>query len=360
MRAKLRPIWRQRTPPLVFALRLMAFVPIMLGCAYLLLWLPPAPAIAVIAATLEAVSFEAVVPEMAQIRLQGFSVAVEAPVNGGNLGFRDTTLTPAASRKPICLAGLLLPEPGSRVTYKRFGTGPVSVTIERNDGRPAARFELAKGDAPPAVRQASWIHLEAQTTSDDSDDDKKKPAGPSCDGDPETRLPIYGIADLGTEIRPSGTGSEQSAGLLIEGTLDIFARTIELSALSESAPRLYPAATGQIALPPGSRITEYVKPGQARQPWVGFVEADADKALEAKVTTPAMRLAIVRPGLGLAPEVISIGLFTQLTNDPVLMMAQVAAAFLFATFEILGSIVGFFSNRTHAHDHGTAEHVAES
>jgi uncharacterized glyoxalase superfamily protein PhnB len=64
-------------------------------------------------------------------------------------------------------------------------------------------------------------------------------------------LPVYGVAEIGGELRPASRGDEPSSGLLLEGTIDIFARTLELSAMRDTAPRIYPASSGTITIPPG-------------------------------------------------------------------------------------------------------------
>jgi hypothetical protein len=360
---------RWRTVRIAALVRLAAFVPIIVGGAYILFVLPSAPAISVIQAVSESVTFRAVIPEMAQIRLTGFAVSFEAPGAGVNLGFRDTTISSPTAKKPLCLDGIVAPEPGSKVTYKRFGTGAVSVVIERGDGRPAATFQIAGKEPPANLRQASWIRLEGKADDDDDDDDDKgkgKDKGKdkdasTCPGTPVERLPIYGAAEIGTEIRPAGAGEEQSAGVLIEGTLDIFARAIEIGPWKEEAPRIYPGSVSWVTLPPGSRIAEYAPNGASLQPWAGFVRTDADEALDVKVTTPAMKLAVVRPGIGMQPEVFSIGLFTQLANDPVLMAAQIIAALIFTVLQALGSGLGFLAQRkTAAHPAPPPEATASS
>lgn len=336
---------------LAIIFRTAAFIPLVLGSIYLLAFLPSAPSFSIVQATVESVSFNVIVPELTQIRLNGYSLAYEAALSEANLGFKSTTLNAGAAKKTICPTGMLIPEIGTRVTYKRYGTDPVSIVVERSDGKPAATFEQIGTDIPAAARSASWLRLDGQPDSDDDDSkkDKKKDdkkAAQNCDGKTLTRLPVYGFADIGAEIRPAARGEEPSSGTLIEGTLDIFGRTIELGSWQDENPRIYPASTTTITLPPGSRITEFVAKGEGRHPWAGFAQTDADAALGLKVTTDAPRLAIVRPGLGLKPEVLAIGLFTQLANDPSLISAQLIAAFLFAIFQIFGSGASWYSTRS--------------
>jgi putative Mn2+ efflux pump MntP len=345
-----------QTVRLAAILRLAAFAPIIIGCGYVLLMMPGAPAIAVIQATVESVTFRAAIPEMAQIRLTGFAISFEAPNLGANLGFRDSTIASPTVKKPLCLDGILLPEPGSKVTYKRFGTDPVSIVIERTDGKPAATFQITGRDAAANLRRASWIRLEGKSDDDDDDDDSKK----GCDGTPTKRLPIYGVAEIGSEMRPAGPGEEPSSGVLIEGTLDIFARALEIGPRKEDAPRIYPASVTSITLPPGSRITEHAPAGAALQPWTGFVRANADEALEVKVTTPAMKLALIRPGVGMQPEVLSIGLFTQLANDPLLISAQIFAALIFSVFQALSVGLGWLAGRANVRSQAKRDHASDN
>jgi hypothetical protein len=301
--------------------------------------MPGPPTVAVIQAITESVSFDVSVPDMAQIRVTGLSIFFEAAPS--DLGFSPKSLPAGGARKPLCLSGVLIPESGTKVTYKRYGTGPLSILVERTDGKPAAKFDLSAGTLPADLKVASWIRLEASTKDGDDADDKGGKA--ACAGSPMTRLPISGVAEIGAELRPAGRGDEPSSGVLIEGAVDVFGETREIGFLTDPAPRLYPASS--IVLPPGSRVTEYRVKNGVRRPWSGFVQPDTDVALDVRVTTPATRLAIVRPGPGMQPEVLAIGLFTQLTNDPVLVSAQLTMAFLFGAFQVLGSIASWWSRR---------------
>jgi hypothetical protein len=216
----------------------------------------------------------------------------------------------------------------------------VIVMIESEAGESAATFDIDVKKVPPTLAKASWIRLEGVVKSGDQQKD------PICPAMMTSHLPIYGVTDIGNELRPAGKNAAQNAGLLLDGTVDIFVRTIELKAFGEKAPRIYPASTTGITLPPGARIMEYVTPGQERLPWTGFVMAGDSGALSIKVNTPAARLAIIRPGVGLEPEVLSIGFFTQLSNDPTLVSLQVAAACFFAVFQMLGATLGAFARRS--------------
>jgi hypothetical protein len=325
-----------RTSRLAAILSVLAFLPIVVLGAYVIFALPSASAISVLQATTESVSFRAQVPDLAQMRLTGFSLSFEAPNAGTNLGFKEAVPSASARNRTLCLDGILAPEPDSMVTYRRFGTGAPVVVIERTDGKPAASFSGSSKDIPAAVRASSWIRLEGK--ADDDDSEKK-----GCPGTPSARLPIHGAAQIGSELKPAGSGQEASSGVLLEGTLNIFARALDVGPWRESAPRIYPASVSDISLPAGSRIMEYTGNGGTPQPWTGFVRTDADEALSVSVTTPAMRLALVRPGVGMTPEVLSIGLFTQLANDPILSTIQILAAVLFVVFQALSAGVSWIA-----------------
>ena len=211
--------------------------------------------------------------------------------------------------------------------------------MRRDDGKPIGTFEISKGVMPDVARKAAWIRLVAK-----ADDDDSKGAF-TCPGTSMTRLPIYGIADVGSEIRPASAGEKASFGTLLDGTLDIFARTIDLRALNRE-PRIYPATSSSITIPPGSKVT-VSDPVERQHPWVGFAMPDVTNSvgLDVRLTTEAKDITIVRPGVGITPEVLSIGLFTQLGNDPLLVSAQVMVALLFSLFEMLGSGMTFFRSR---------------
>jgi hypothetical protein len=329
--------WKTRTARIAGFLRIVAFVPVGIGVGALFWFLPAAPSVAIVDAKIQSVSFVVAVPEMTRISLTGFALSYEIPEAEMKLGFQNETVASNTARRPLCLTGVVIPQPGTRVTYRRFGAHPVSVTFERPDGTPAVSFDITNGEAPAAASQSAWIHLQAHS------DDGKTFKDNACEGESTKLLPIYGVTDLGTEMRPAGRGEEPSSALLLEGKIDIFGKTVEPGALREGVTRIYPANATSITIPPGSRITEAVKDGEPRQPWAGFAQVNADNALDVKVSTTAARLAIVRPGIGRQPEVLAMSLFTQLSNDPVLLSAQIFSALLFTALRMAGSAFALVS-----------------
>ena len=313
-------------------------MPVVAGIFYLLVLMPPVPSIAVLTATVESMTYRVVVPDMARVSLRGYALSYEATV--GDLGFgSDRTVKSQTTTKALCLEGLITPTEGALVTYERFGGDPLAIEIRRSDGKPVGTMEITKGVLPEAARKASWLRLQAK-----DDDDDKSPL--NCSGNAMTRMPVYGIADIGSEIRPLSAGEKPSFGTLLEGSMDIFARTIDLRAWNKE-PRIYPATSSSITIPPGSKVTVN-DPDEREKPWVGFAMPDDVNGvgLSVRLTTEAKNIAIVRPGAGATPEVLAVGLFTQLSNDPLLIGLQVTIALLFATFEMLGSAVMWFRSGT--------------
>ncbi|MDE2363260.1 MAG: hypothetical protein KGM42_11330 [Hyphomicrobiales bacterium] len=316
-----------KIPRAAFVLRSFAFVVLVVASAAIFFLMPPVPTIAVIQAITEFVSYDVVVPDLAQLRLAGYALTYEAPAESSLL--MKSASSPTA-KKPLCLTGLLTPNVGAHVSYKRLETGPIVVVIERKDDKPAATFALTSGDAPPGLQKAAWIRLETPT----SDDDKA-----ACPGKASVRLPIYGPTRIGTPLRPESAGDESSSGVLIEGTVDLYAKTVELSHLREGANKIYPTSVTQMDIPPGAELSEYVEPGASPTPWAGFIKPDTDLALDVRITTPASRIQILRPGIGIKPETLATSLFAQLTNDPVVLSLQVAAVFLFSILQAASSWV---------------------
>ncbi|MGY3698658.1 hypothetical protein ACVIGA_008800 [Bradyrhizobium sp. USDA 3240] len=319
---------------IVSILRIATTAIVVAICFYLLIFHPSAPTIAVINATTEAVSFDVAVPEIVQVRLDGFALYYQDPDSEINL-FNDRT---PVKRDGLCLTGILEPQPNTRVTYKRFGKGPLNILFERSDGKPAASFELNDAKIASVAASSSWIRLEGQSSQEEGSKVSKQ-----CEGKSLTRLPIYGIASLGTEMRPVGRGNEPSAGLLVEGTINVFAETLDFGLITQGATRIYPASDSNITLPPGSRVSEYSSEGKPRHPWYGFIEADVDRMLHVALTTPSINLSIQRPGIGTRPEVISVSLFTQLWHDPALVSLQIIAAFMFSALHLIGTTLSSFA-----------------
>jgi hypothetical protein len=324
-------------------LRWLAFACIVVAVAGLFWLVPAAPTIAVIKATTEFVSYDVVVPDLAQIRLDGYAIWYET---ADESLLQHGTVSSATARRPLCLSGLLTPTPETRISYHRFGKKPVAIILERTDDQPVASFDQASGEIPGALTKAPWVRLDAPAVDREENSKSNAKASPACPGDPATRLPVYGRqVRIGTELRPASLGNEPSTGLLIEGTIDLFAKTIEIGELWNGATTIYPTSLSSMSIPPGSQISEFVAKGATSTAWSGYAKLDKDEALAVRVTTPATHIAILRPGIGMKPEILSTSLFAQLIHDPTLLSLQVLAALLFSILKTASSALDWYSKR---------------
>jgi hypothetical protein len=285
----------------------------------LFLWLlPRAPTVSVIHAVAEQMSFTVLVPEMSRLRLPGFSARTEIAAAAPR---RATGSAALGASKALCPGGLLEPAAGTRITYRRIGDGPMRIVLDRVDDKPVGEF---KGQAQPVSRElakASWLVLEAAE---------------ACEGTSAKRFPVQGVAEIGDELRPETQINEPSSAPLLEGRIEIYGRTVDLLAFQKDRrPRIYPVT--EMALPPGSRIAEApplvagigkaANASPEKAPWSGFAMID-ETALKIELTTEAPALALYRPGGAIEPEILNVGIFAQLTNDPNIVALQAAAVLL--------------------------------
>lgn len=312
----------RRWQTLIIALRVLVFVPVVVACIYLLLH--PAATIAIVTARTPAVEFVVQSPSIAALRLSGLMIRWEAG-----------STTKANVPHQACLPGLLEPNIGTRVRYIRFEEEPVRIELLGAKGQPAASFRLVQGNVPLDAEQSGYLVLE--------------PLG-TCAGRPESIFPIQGEVDIGQEMAGATASDAGRPTPLIEGSVEIYGRTIDLpgwlstllqarhAAGSGDSRRLdgvyiYPAA--KLVLPPGSRIQEWAQNG-VRRAWWGFaIIENRINALTINVSTEASQFAIFRPGSGTGPELLKIGMFAQLLNDPNLQTLQLLVA-LFAALMGIG------------------------
>lgn len=330
----------------VFGWRIPVVLAVIAGYIAFLVYLPTAPTVSVVNARAEQVAFTVVVPEMVRMRLSGYGVRGEAalpiqsqqsatqPARPAAAGTQGTTAQPRATapRRLACLGGLIEVTAGTRVVYRRFGEGPIRVVLDRFDDRPVAQLTGQTGTVPPEFRRASWLLLEQNET---------------CEGEAQTRLPIHGIVEIGDELRPQTSLEEQSSAPLFSGTVQVYGRTVDIGFFfDDRRSRIYPVS--DMSIPPGARVIEAPSPsGQAGSTlWSGFARLETyTTAFQIDLTTEATNLAIYRPGAGLEPEIINVGMFAQLTNDPNLVSLQVVFALLLALLQVMGGWIDRVATR---------------
>jgi hypothetical protein len=314
---------------LVRALRLLSIVPIVGAGAYLLFFAPSPISVSVVNATVESFAFEVKSPELMKIPLRGFNLSGDFPAAVAPVGpakSKPNKSLQAASQ--ICFSGVLTPSEGTHITYTRFGDDPVSISIDRSDEQPVGEFLEGSQDLPTIVKLTSHLKLTAVAKDDN--------AVSNCIGRPVPRLPVYGNGDLGSETSPTGQSSDKNLGTLIEGTVDVLAHAVKLNNEAGAiAPSNVYSTNSQIILPPGSRLVEFTPEGSVKHPWVGFAVI-GDSSIELHVTSDARQLAIIRPGRESKPEILSVGLLSQVANDPMLASVQIVGALLFSVFQLFG------------------------
>ena len=329
---------------LSFFLRSSAIVLLVALVAVYFYFAPTAPTISVVSAVSEFVSFTAVESELTPIRLDGYAITyVPTPPLTAPTTPHDKAQLAKAGKAPLCLTGTLLPAPGTRVAYHRTGEGNLVVTLKSEAQKPAAIFRAVANAAknapraPDSLQTSTAIKLEAHTAAaaDDSDDDTTFP----CKGKPQLRLAIYGPAKIGTRIHASGVEDNETSEILLSGTIDLFAKTLELKTLNDGLTSLYPTSITGMNLPPGVEVSEHVTGEGKLANWVGYASANSDGALDVHVTTSAPFVQLLRSGADKKPDVLGIDMFAQLANDPMILALQVFAVLAFSALHGAGSFL---------------------
>ena len=206
-----------------------------------------------------------------------------------------------------CLTGSFRPAKGAEVTYGRRGDGPVEVTIlpARVPGepaeKPAGRYLPSGGGQPVTFSGATYM------------------AGDAACRHPETaQFPIWGNVAVGLELRPQAGADRPEPGLLIDGKIDVAAR-------SRFSGTLYAVTTMQV--PVGARLQTddgsddaELSAGTRSQAksgiWWGIAYVDSYRTgLVVELGTEAPKIALYRPNQTRADVIEASGL-TQLTEDP--------------------------------------------
>ena len=248
----------------------------------------------------ERVSFRVIDPAKAAFYVEG--------MKSGRLGAE-----PAGG----CATGLFTPAKNAVVTYGRRGEGDVEVTVapDPDAATPAlaGHFE-AQGTGNTMPLQQTWF----MTT----DAGCKRPAA--------LQFPIWGDASVGLEFRPPNSAEAPPPSVLIDGTIQVAAR----SAMRDV---LYTVAS--ISIPTGARLQAYAGPerGPAAGPqtpgrpaapsaiWWGTAYVDPQRtALVVALATEAPDIALYRPNQTDADHIGASSL-VQLTGDPDIVRMHILA-----------------------------------
>lgn len=278
----------------------------LLSITLVLIFHDPRP-VNTIEAVTERVSQRVVQPGLSAFSLHGHGLISDDP-------FAETPVSE-------CLDGLFTPVAGAVVDYQRGLDGVLRISVTPPSGA------LSAGHAEMPLPQGP-LHFIAL---------------PACDAaQAPRRLPLWGAAILGDDLR-AATGSSQSAALLIGGEIRISARSISLFGVLP--PSLYHIDT--IPLPPGSRVSESGISSPPRGTlWAGFVEITPDApALRLHAVTDARNLMLYLPGQGVSAQSLRLGLLVPVFQDPYLLMVQIILASMLIVWQALIVITDFHTRK---------------
>ncbi len=205
-----------------------------------------------------------------------------------------------------CVAGLLTPAAGTRITLHREGTEPLVIRLDHarapDSNAPVAFLDTGDG------RRNVLTGGHRLRYSD------------QCPGNAVTRLALQGDVEFGREIRPASPTAEAGVGQLREASLTVFAHAVdEFLGFIRLPPTLYQVLAWQ--LPAGSRIRAETADFRRKPVWWGLVRVEKDKpGLSFHATTSAQRLVVLLPGADPRRTVVQLGSFRRLAEDPNLLI----------------------------------------
>ena len=278
---------------------------------FLIYFCVPAPdTVMTVEARTRAIEFEVINPTAASIRFAVPVCVKRTPRDNGEF-----------------LTGFVEPMPGAKALYRFYGDYLILRYI--NGEKVAARFSTGNPRAAIDLTGAATISLV------EGCERGSKPAAQPM------RLPIWGSASMGevvTSATDVGKASDQG-GILLGGAVQLFGKTTTLSFWGNSRPELYFAA--KIELPVGSRLAgEREETGGAA--WWGFAlysgwsePTAANAALDVAASSEAKRLVLSRMGSQHRGEVLEVGYFVQVFNDPLYLRIQLLIVGIFGILQFV-------------------------
>lgn len=241
-------------------------------------------------------------------------------------GFKPISDDPfSTDQASVCASsGTFTPAVGSIVEFVRIADGDMRISIFPPGGNDAVASESGSVTASPASGATHFVS-----------------AGCEEEGR-ASRFTVWGPVALGDDIRASVTGAGPQSALLLEGSVEVSARSSDLFGFIPQT--LYHVST--IELPTASRVSE-VGPDDmpAGALWAGYVAFRKDQdALEFRAQTEARNLKIYLPGQEAGAEQIRIGLMMPLFQDPYLIVVQILFAAFFLVFEKFIAFLKYFSS----------------
>lgn len=219
-----------------------------------------------------------------------------------------------------CTQGAFLPSVLSRISYQRIEKQALVIVI---DGKGEHRRDDGSAEA---------FDGEVVLYTDEA-----------CGKLTANRFPIWGPGKIGSALamRSDGPGP-----ILLEGSLTIFGRTIDLQPFGRGGA-IYSAGE-PLAIPSGGYIESNAAQLQATDPvpaeltaLFGYVAFTEESGLDVHVTTETPRLQVSTPGVRENASRIEVGLFAQVLNDPTILAAQFFFILLVTLWPTAKEVVNF-------------------
>jgi hypothetical protein len=280
-------------------------------CIYLIfLWTLPLPNTWVaLDTTTEVVSFRAVNPNFATFRVSGM---IAQTLDGKLNACSDAIVTPGNNVK---------------VQYRRESE---------------EFFRIIVGPAP--LGEDTLTMREASDTAAKSlRDTVVFTANKECMGTSPRRLPIWGPAEFGEQLRPAGPSGEMGSGMMLGGTLEVYAH-----AQDRLFGFAFPSSVYSVMafkLPPGAVLASDA-PSADQSTWTGVAAISKDGTgfkVAATSNTPDVVLKSSRSFGPSASRRIDLGNFSQILHDPNVVSVQLFGGIFILLLQSVLSIVRFFT-----------------
>jgi hypothetical protein len=204
---------------------------------------------------------------------------------------------------PKCIVGLIKPTKDTLVTYRYLGEH-MSVSLERDDGKPAVEFIGFTGKTYEPLMKSGYITL---TTAE-------------CGEEPPKRLPVFGAIEIGEELKTQHSVNSASSYPLIEGTIKTYGQSMKIKHLEKwMKSSLYQVS--EMDIPPGARVYQHEKDKNLAG-WTGFITITEYDGMQVNVTTSAPKIAYQITDANSEPYVVEISNLSQMMNDPIVIIGQ--------------------------------------
>jgi hypothetical protein len=268
--------------------------------------------------TAEVLSFHAIKPDLAAFHVSGMSA--------DSLDEKD--------KLHGCIDAILTPAKDAKIEYRRGDDDFFRIII---DPPKPGELSLILREKSKGYAARSLTGSVVLTAKDD------------CDGDAPKRLPIWGPAKFGEEVKPAGASGEIVPGMLLNGTIEVYAHAHERLIGIPFPASVYSVVT--FDLPPGSVLSSGpLEASQDEGTWTGVAIVSSDGTgfdVEATSNTSSVMLTSSRTfGKSKTSLAIDLGHYAQFMNDPNILWIQLLGGAFVVLMQSVLSIVSFFTEGT--------------